>query len=86
MRKCQTVFKKNYHCCPANLVVMIKDCGRKNLLGVSSLKFNIPRVTSSESKHNVPILSRDSGTVNGFCFDLPSAVTRDVQVIATCVE
>ena len=56
------------------------------LLDVSCLQLDIPRVASSESKHDVAILTWDSWTVNGFCFDFPPTVTRDIQIIATCSQ
>ena len=56
------------------------------LLDVSRLQFDIIRVASSKSEHDVAIFTRDSWTVNGFCFDFPYAVTRDKQIIATCSQ
>ena len=56
------------------------------LLDVSRLQFDVPRVASSESKHDVAILTRDRRTVNGFGFDFPSPVARDIQIIATCSQ
>ena len=51
------------------------------LLDVSRLQFEIKRVAFSKSEHDVAILTRDSRTVNGFCFNFQYAVTRDKQTI-----
>ena len=61
-------------------------CLNSFLLGVSRLQFHIPRVTAGESEHDVTILAWDSRTINGFCFDFPSPIAGDVEIIATCVE